>query len=394
VSYTPTRTPGIYIRHREGRNPCPATKGQRCRCNPSWRARRWNATKAAPEWSPTLYSRDEALNWLSGRDAAEVTRSQVRDVGPTFAALADEWLEGVKADRIAKRRGAGGYSDTTLAGYERSLENVLKPRFGPLLAAEISATEWQRFVDELARKGLKRSRIANHLAVVRSVYGWAARPSRALVPADPSRGVELPPGDQQKRDRVATGDEAAALLEPLSPTDRVPHGLAFYAGLRRAEIHRLQWEDVDLDALSLVVRRAKSEAGTGRRIPIAEPLSPILKRAWLEQGRPTRGPVTPSAMSGKLAKRAMEAWGWERETTSRPWRRAREDALEPITLHECRHTYASFLMAARYTLREIMEYMGHASLQATAVYVKRLPQPGEDNPAERLNDYLRGIARG
>lgn len=29
--------------------------------------------------------------------------------------------------------------------------------------------------------------------------------------------------------------------------------------------------------------------------------------------------------------------------------------LAPIGLHECRHTYASFLMAAGYTLREPME---------------------------------------
>ncbi|HEX5194142.1 MAG TPA: tyrosine-type recombinase/integrase [Solirubrobacteraceae bacterium] len=49
--------------------------------------------------------------------------------------------------------------------------------------------------------------------------------------------------------------------------------------------------------------------------------------------------------------------------------------LEPITLHECQHTYASFLMAAGYTLRELMKYIGHSSLQATERYVKLLP-PG------------------
>ncbi|HEY8641093.1 MAG TPA: site-specific integrase [Solirubrobacterales bacterium] len=57
--------------------------------------------------------------------------------------------------------------------------------------------------------------------------------------------------------------------------------------------------------------------------------------------------------------------------------------------HECRHTYASFLMAAGYTLRELMEYMGHSSLQATERYVKLLPQPaGPDGAADRLNAYL------
>ena len=46
-------------------------------------------------------------------------------------------------------------------------------------------------------------------------------------------------------------------------------------------------------------------------------------------------------------------------------------------------------MAAGYTLRELMEYMGHSSLQATERYVKLLPQPaGPDGAADRLNTYL------
>ena len=46
-------------------------------------------------------------------------------------------------------------------------------------------------------------------------------------------------------------------------------------------------------------------------------------------------------------------------------------------------------MAAGYTLREVMEYMGHSSLQATERYVKLLPQPaGPDGAADRLNAYL------
>ena len=46
-------------------------------------------------------------------------------------------------------------------------------------------------------------------------------------------------------------------------------------------------------------------------------------------------------------------------------------------------------MAAGYTLRELMEYMGHSSLQATERYVKLLPPLDETDPAERLNAYLK-----
>ena len=46
-------------------------------------------------------------------------------------------------------------------------------------------------------------------------------------------------------------------------------------------------------------------------------------------------------------------------------------------------------MAAGYTIKELMEYMGHADLQMVNRYVRLLPQPGEDDAAARLNDYLR-----
>jgi integrase len=80
-------------------------------------------------------------------------------------------------------------------------------------------------------------------------------------------------------------------------------------------------------------------------------------------------------MSGKHAERADVAW--------------RTAGLDRITLHECRHTYASLLMAAGYTIKELMEFMGHADLQMVNRYVKLLLQPGEDDAAARLNDCLR-----
>ena len=160
----------------------------------------------------------------------------------------------------------------------------------------------------------------------------------------------------------------------------MPYALAFYAGLRRAEIRRLEWPDVQLDGYRLIVRKAKSEAGTGRRPPIAEPLRPILLSEFMRQGRRDIGAVSAkSVMSGKIAERARTQWT--------------NAGLEPITLHECRHTYASFLMAAGYTLRELMEYMGHSSLQATERYVKLLPPLDERDPADRLNAFLRRRAQ-
>jgi integrase len=340
-------------------------------------------------WSGSYRDINETIAWLAsaGEKAAPALHERAA-AGPTFGALADQWWEGVGHGQIGKRRGKHTYAETTLKGYDRSLRNCLLPEFGARPAADVTPREWQFFVDRLAGEGLSRSRIANHLAVVRAIYGWACRPTRRLVDANPTIGVELPPVDEVTRDRAATAEEAEALLEPLAPDDRVPFAIAFYAGLRRSEMDRLEWDDVDLDRLWLVVRKSKSAAGTGRRLPIASPLKPILLSAFELQGRPDRGRVLGrlSVTSGRLVPRVTDAWT---EAMAAARGRGEKLVLDPIGLHECRHTYASFLMAAGYTLRELMEYMGHSSLQATERYVKLLPAPaGPDGAADRLNAYL------
>jgi integrase len=291
----------------------------------------------------------------------------------------------VQSGSIGKRRGrkGDGYSPTTLAGYERALFRVLLPEFEHEDAGTLDERRWQAWVDQQSQAGLSRSRIANILAVASAVYGWASRPTRRLVPRNPTGSVELPPNDERRRERVATAEQAAQLLAVLPDDVQVPYALAFYAGLRRSEIDRLDWKDVDLKGRAILVRRSKSEAGTGRRVPIAAPLVPILTGLT-----PKKGAVcSRSVMSGKHAARARKAWTYVDHEAAMP-KKKRNPPLEAIGLHEARHTYASLLVAAGYTLKEVMEYLGHADLTTTSRYVKMLPQPAEPNAAARLDAYL------
>jgi integrase len=129
---------------------------------------------------------------------------------------------------------------------------------------------------------------------------------------------------------------------------------------------------------------ARSRTASPSRLAIQ-----YLKAECARQGFPTRGLILGrSVFSGKLADAAAKAWDRENE------RRAveRRPPLQRITLQECRHTYASMLMAARYTSIEIMVNMGHSDLKATEQYLKALPQPNELNEADRLHNYEDGFA--
>ncbi len=380
ANWRKTRTPGVYVAHAKS---CPAFDDSRarCRCAPSWRGRRRNPLTGKPEWQrPVVKARGEVLAWLGAARTARLHIAEATARGPLFEDLASQWLDGVEQGRIGRRRGRGKpYAETTILAMARSLKYHLLPVFGPMHASDISELDWQAWIDKLARRGLARSTIAKHISVASDIYAWAAAPSRRLVSRNPLRLVELPPNDEQPRLRVALAPEAAQLLAALEPEDRLPYAIAFYAGLRRSEIYRLEWPDVldgDHIATRLIVRRSKSEAGTARRPPIADDLRTALAEAWERQGHPRDAKVVDvSVMSGRIGARVDAAW--------------KAAGLNRITLHECRHTYASLLMAAGYTIKELMEYMGHADLQMVNRYVKLLPQPGEDDAAERLNNYLR-----
>ena len=64
------------------------------------------------------------------------------------------------------------------------------------------------------------------------------------------------------------------------------------------------------------------------------------------------------------------------------WIKARENALEPIGLHEGRHTYASLQIAARVDAKAISTYMGHSSVAFTLDrYAKLFKKAGAENAA-------------
>src|SRR5215217_3131346 len=304
ANWRSTRTPSVYVAHPRS---CPAHEDAdaRCRCKPSWRRRRRDPVSGKPTWSKTMKDRGEVLVWLGSVSKGADHLAELAARGPTLGTLGDEWLDGVERGRIGRRRGRGKpYSDTTIASMRRRWEYKLRPEFGDRFAGELTEMDWQRWIDQLTRKGLSRSSIAQLVSLASGIYAWASAPSRRLVERNPLRLVEPPPNDEKPRLRVALAPEAAALLAALEPEDRLPYAIAFYAGLRRSEIYRLDWEDVLEDgriATRLIVRRSKSEAGTSRRPPIADNLRTVLADAWERQGRPSAGKVVDrSVMSGKI----------------------------------------------------------------------------------------------
>ena len=80
-------------------------------------------------------------------------------------------------------------------------------------------------------------------------------------------------------------------------------------------------------------------------------------------------------------------------TSSNVWRRSRtawkRAGLEPLSLHEARHTYASLLIASGLNAKAVTTYLGHSSIATTFDLYGHLMPGNEAEAASLLDAYLR-----
>ena len=67
------------------------------------------------------------------------------------------------------------------------------------------------------------------------------------------------------------------------------------------------------------------------------------------------------------------------------WRKA---GIRRISLHECRHTFASLMIAAGVNAKALQAYMGHGSIQVTFDLYGKLMPGNEEQAARLLDAYL------
>jgi integrase len=280
------------------------------------------------------------------------------------------------------------YKPSARRGLEAAFRNHIEPALGDRRLDEIRRQDVQDVMDGLRARGLAPSTVRDALKPLLVVYRTAIRDE--IVPSSPCVSVELDRATG-KRQRVATPAEAAALLEALPLDERALWATAFYAGLRQGELAALRWSEVNLDAGVLTVAGsydfknhvfvdAKSVAGQGRRVAAPEPLKRYLQEHRLRSGRRT------GLVFGRTADAPFTPT-WKNKVARRAWLAA---GMTPITMHECRHSFASFLVAAGANVKDVQTALGHVRAQTTLdVYAKLLP--GRENQlAAELERFLSG----
>ncbi len=203
----------------------------------------------------------------------------------------------------------------------------------------------------------------------------------------PCSGLQLP-AVRGRRERYASPEEAEALIAAAPQHDQPIWATAMYAGLRRGELRALRAEDVDLASGVIHVERGwdpregeialKSSAGR-RKVPISAVLRDFLDEQLRRSGRTGAdllfGRTSADPINGdKLAERADQAW--------------QDAGHERITLHECRHTFASLMIAAGVNAKALSTFMGHANISITLDRYGHLMPSSEAEAAGLFDAYL------
>jgi integrase len=359
---TRTRWQGVFARHRQGctveqlsRKPALGDVTSVCSCKPSYYGkvydrtkRRYTATKRYPTLAAARGARKDLLDLLEKGELPQDAPQRLRDAHARFIAAA-------KDGRVLNKHGRR-YKQSAWEDMDECLRKHVIPSLGPRRLSDVRRADIQRLVDDFTPR-MSGSRVRSIVNAIRSMYRWAQ--DRELVAHDPAARVRLPAMNATARDRIATPAEFTSLLAALEIEDALPYALAGYAMGRRAQIQRLRWRDIDLHIGAIewgIDPDARKSRAARRVVPTVKPLLTLLKRAWIGQGRPPGDRLvcpprrnTPTGLlhTGGLSARAIDAWGKKK--------------LQPIGLHECRHTAATWLDAAGVSPKVASVLMGHAT---------------------------------
>jgi len=196
-----------------------------------------------------------------------------RTLPPTFEKAANEWLKGRE----------GRFAPSTLTIGRVSIMH-LTPAFGEKLLCDITPKTVEAYQQARLREGAQGRTVNIEVQALRQVLKahkcWK----------DLEGEIH---GLKERKDvgRALTPEEEGPLLGECAKADSACYTavvLALNTTMRKDEIRRLQWKQVDLFDGVLTVGKSKTDAGTGRAIP----LNPAVRRALADwgEGFPSRQP--------------------------------------------------------------------------------------------------------
>lgn len=235
--------------------------------------------------------------------------------------------------------------------------DIWKKYFGNVPISEISQQRIERYLtDHTETRGWSVASRNVYLIRLKALFTKAVE--WKMLESSPAKPVEFLRG-QEARTRFLTAAEIEKLLDGASKRFRPLLTLALHTGMRKGEIFRLRWPDIDFQARIITVNVTKS--GKRRSIPMDETLVETLRTL---PSRFKQGVVFPSQTTGEALTDVSKIFPLLCDKVG----------LKDIHFHDLRHTFASHLVMSGVDIRTVQELLGHATMSMTMRYSHLAPE--------------------
>lgn len=226
----------------------------------------------------------------------------------------------------------------------KTLRLHVVPRIGTKKVGSVTYDDMKAIHDALKKTPYMANRVLSYSSKMFSLAEtpWGYRTNEQ---GNPCKGVRR--YAEKKRRRYATAGECRAIADILDKYVKSdPASVAFIyllilSGARKSEIANARWTILKGNVLHL------EDSKTGAK-PVFLPPQAMAVLAEL--------PVTSGTLTG--IKNPKKLWGTVRKRAGCP----------DLRMHDLRHSFASAALDAGYTLEQIGELLGHASVQTTKRY--------------------------
>jgi integrase len=231
----------------------------------------------------------------------------------------------------------------------------LKPGLGNKEPRSIAQLDIDRLRVNLA-KTRKPQTVKHVLSLLQRITNFGVK--KGLCPGL-SFKIELPRVNNKKTEDL-TPEQLSALLEAINQDSNFMAAnlmkMALFTGMRRGELFKLQWEDVDFERGFIHIRH-DPKGGRDQKIPLNQVVRDLLANHPLSGGPlvfPGRGGNQRTNITGQV-NRIKEAAGLPKDFRA---------------LHGLRHVYASMLVSSGqvdlYTLQKLLTHKSPAMTQRYA----------------------------
>ncbi|MCY4625254.1 MAG: site-specific tyrosine recombinase XerD [Chloroflexi bacterium] len=262
-----------------------------------------------------------------------------------------------------------GFSGNTIMAYRNDLYSLQKHLESDGLSdwRRVTSDHLAGFVLSLQEKGYSETTRARKTAAVRSFFAFLVddrmlENSPAVELSSPKIGRSLP--------SALTEDEVVRLLDapmavdtPESRRDKAMLELLYATGMRVTELVSLKVSDVNLSGGYV---RCIGKGNKERLIPFHEQALGSLE-FYIDEGRDS------FLGNGRKEQALFLNRRGEQLTRQGFWLILKEYARKagianPVTPHTLRHSFATHMLRGGASLRQVQEFLGHASIASTQIY--------------------------